>query len=132
MQSRQTTIPESASTHLKHQKTSGLSIAAYCRKNNINATTFYGWNKRYKKGSMAKKPSEQTKTSFIEIPVKSSLQSGSDASHPVHISHTEITIPVAAAKKSRNSKRSSRRWMSCLHSLKPPWTAVAKKNPSRR
>ena len=45
---------------------------------------------------MAKKPSEQTKTSFIKIPVKSSLQTGSDASHPVHISHTEITIPVAA------------------------------------
>ena len=94
MQSRRKTIPESASTHLKHQKASGLSIAAYCRKNNINATTFYGWNKRYQKNGISVKPSEPTKTSFIEMPVKSFLQSGSGAPQPVRITHTEITIPV--------------------------------------
>ena len=90
------TIPKTASTHLHRQQSSGLSIAAYCRKNNINATTFYGWNKRYKKNDIATKPSERSKSPFIEIPVKSSLQSGSDAPHPVRISHTEITIPVQA------------------------------------
>lgn len=73
-----------------------MSIAAYCRKNNINATTFYGWNKRYKKSSLAKKPTEPMKTSFIEIPVKNLPQPGSDAAQSVYISHTDITIPVAA------------------------------------
>lgn len=94
MHSRRKTIPEFASTHLKQQKASGLSIAAYCRKNNINATTFYGWNKRYQKTGIAGKPSEQTRSPFIEIPVKSSLQTRSDV--PVRFSHTEITIPSEA------------------------------------
>ena len=87
-------IPEVVSNHLKRHQSSGLSIVAYCRENNIRPATFYGWNKRYKKALSATVPTEQSKLPFIEIPVKSSLHSESNS--PVRVAHTEITIPLSA------------------------------------
>ena len=78
-----------ARKHMLLQRESGLSIAEYCRRHNINASTFYGWNKRLKAKSdntaQTGKP-----LPFVEIPVQPSI---SHADSNIHISRTEITLP---------------------------------------
>lgn len=94
MKSPRAIIPEPALTHLKRHQSSGLSIATYCRENDIRPATFYGWNKRYKKTFLSEGPSDSSKLPFIEIPVKHRRHTESDST--VRIAHTAIAIPSAA------------------------------------
>ena len=85
----QRTTPEYARKHMSRQKASGLSITDYCRENNINATTFYGWNKRYKKVSLS--PVENpSPLSFIEVPLKKKKHCPSSA---IRVIRTEFEFP---------------------------------------
>lgn len=79
---------ENAHEHISRQKTSGLCIAEYCRRNSIRPSTFYGWNRRLKKNSSkAVKPTPPL--SFIEVPFPS-IRSNSESG--VRITRTEITL----------------------------------------
>ncbi|MBD3347534.1 MAG: transposase [Chitinivibrionales bacterium] len=75
--------------HLSLQRESGLSIAEYCRRHTINASTFYGWNKRLKAKS-DNIAQNKNPLPFLEIPVRPSI---SHADSNIHISRTEITLP---------------------------------------
>lgn len=83
------TVPAlSISSHISSWKKSQLSMAEYCRRNNIKATTFYGWQKREKQ--------QQRKTvtplnSFIEIPVRTT--SGKATSSTIQMFFTELRLP---------------------------------------
>ena len=88
-----TSIPEKVLTHFTNQQSSGLSIADYCKEHKIRPSTFYGWNKRYKKQSSPGNASD-TSASFIEIPVRPS----SRPSSRIRITRTEIEFPAEKAE----------------------------------
>ena len=81
---------KSALSHLERQKCSNLTIADYCRKNNIRPTTFYGWKKRLNKRPGVNKTFGES--SFVEVPIKtSSLHADSN----IRVIRTEVEIPSA-------------------------------------
>ena len=94
MRRRRKKIPKAVSTHFSRQKASGLSIADYCKENNISASTFYGWNKRYKEPSFREKQSASA-NSFIEIPLSNSRFTTSSR---IVVTRTEIQIPSETAE----------------------------------
>ena len=86
-------IPEKVVQHFTAQKSSGLSIADYCKERRIRPSTFYGWNKRYKEKSLPENTSLAS-SSFIEIPIRnSSLVSSSK----IKVIRTEIEFPAESA-----------------------------------
>lgn len=82
-------LPEYALRHMSRQKASGLSIADYCRENSITPSTFYGWNKRYKKVPLSPQESSSP-LSFIEIPLKKRFHS---CASPIRVIRTEVAFP---------------------------------------
>ena len=87
-------IPEKVVQHFTAQKSSGMSIADYCKEHRIRPSTFYGWNKRYKEKSLSEKTSLSS-PSFIEIPVRNSSHSSSSR---IQVIRTEMEFPAESAE----------------------------------
>jgi hypothetical protein len=87
-------IPEKVVRHFTDQKSSGLSIADYCKEHRIRSSTFYGWNKRYKEKPLPENTSLPS-PSFIEIPVRNSSHSSSSR---IQVIRTEIEFPAESAE----------------------------------
>lgn len=56
------------SSHLFHQKQSGLPVAAYCNKHNIPVSTFFNWQKRSNVNHK-----DKVKPSFARVTVSGSV-----------------------------------------------------------
>ena len=82
-------IPASVRTHFTNHKASGLSITAYCKEHNIQPSTFYGWNKRYKDKLRLENVSRSS-PSFIELPI---CKNSHTSSSRIRIARTEIEFP---------------------------------------
>jgi hypothetical protein len=61
---------EAIHKHLSQQRTSGLSIAAYCEREKIHQNTFYNWRKRF---PVAR--STVPVSSFIRLPMQTAPES---------------------------------------------------------
>jgi transposase-like protein len=53
---------------LSAQRTSGLSIAAYCKRENIHPNTFYQWRTRLSDGKPIPERSATTAVHFLRLP----------------------------------------------------------------
>jgi len=85
----QATLQQTISHHLYHWKLSSLSIAEYCRRNNLKATRFYGWQKRDKS---RKKQLPISKVDFVEIPFAQPPSARTSSS--IRIVFTELNLPA--------------------------------------
>lgn len=56
--------------HLSSQRTSGLSITAYCKRENIAQQTFFNWRKRQQNRAKVKTHSSSSPISFLQIPAQ--------------------------------------------------------------
>jgi len=81
---------ELARGHVEKCKSSGLSIAEYCRQHSIRPSTFYSWHKKFKRHKAALSSKQQP--SFVTFPLKSSL--GSKES--IRFVRTEVSVPQEA------------------------------------
>jgi transposase-like protein len=67
--------PEEIRRHLSSQRTSGLSITAYCKRENISQNTFFNWRKRHREGAVPLVP-------FLQLPVQSAEMQKFDLTLP--------------------------------------------------
>ena len=60
---------------IEQQKNSGLSIATYCRENNISTTSFYHYRSKLNFGRQIKAPAAQT--GFVQVKPASTIEHSS-------------------------------------------------------
>ncbi len=64
------TVPSAISEHFRRQQSSGLSIRAYCEREEISVGLFYYWRRRYAKKSsvpLLSHPHDHGLASFVQL-----------------------------------------------------------------
>jgi len=81
---------EERDKHLTEWRKSGLSGQDYCRRNNIRATTFYGWTKKERQ-----KKIKRDYEGFVKIPVKAIEKEDPDHRIIVEYKDIRINLPIS-------------------------------------
>jgi len=68
--------------HLSCQRTSGLSIAAYCKRDGVAPNTFFNWKKRHRDSTDDFHRSNAGPVSFLQLPTQSAENQKFDLTLP--------------------------------------------------